>query len=360
MSMAAPPPIPGEAVDPPAKEKGKAVDTLHDMSSKAAVVARAVLRFSGAHGPLLAAGTSYYIFLSLFSLLALAFGLVALLGSAQMSEYLTSAMNQALPGLVGDQGIDAEQLKSLGRSTSLIGLLAFLYSGAGVMGAASSGLHILFGAPKDPRNVVVMKARLIGWLVVIAPLLVLSLTPSLLLAELGDPVLQAVGVGDNDGVGVVMVLASYVAAIALNFLIIYILFSRLGGIRPARGARAIGAILGAVVIELLRFVMTSVIAYAVDRPQYGAFAVPIAVLLVFYLQCLAFYFSAALAAAVALEGGGDAPDTMKTDTSSVADPFGEGTKKKTSRSVRSVQPRLVPPQASAPAKLKRGSRVHGS
>lgn len=320
MSMAAPPPIPGEPVDPPPRSAGATFDAIQGRTRAGGVAYRAVLRFTGSHGPLLAAGTTYFIFLSIFSLVALAFGLVALLGSDQMATYLSSALDEALPGLVGSGGVDADQLRAIGQSTSIIGMVAFLYSGTGVMSAASSGLHLIYGAPKDPRNFLLMRLRLLWWLVLMAPLLLLSLTPSLLVAQFGDPVLEAIGIGGTGWAHALAFVVSYAVSLCLNFLIIYLLLGSLGGIKPQAVPRRIGAGIGALVIELLRFAMAGVVAWAIDRPQYGAFAVPIAIMLVFFLQCLVFYFCAAVVAAMAEYRGGEVPESMNV-TRTASDPF---------------------------------------
>lgn len=320
MSMAAPPPIPGEPVDPPPRSAGATFDAIQGRTRAGGVAYRAVLRFTGSHGPLLAAGTTYFIFLSIFSLVALAFGLVALLGSDHMATYLSSALDEALPGLVGSGGVDADQLRAIGQSTSIIGMVAFLYSGTGVMSAASSGLHLIYGAPKDPRNFLLMRLRLLWWLVLMAPLLLLSLTPSLLVAQFGDPVLEAIGIGGTGWAHALAFVVSYAVSLCLNFLIIYLLLGSLGGIKPQAVPRRIGAGIGALVIELLRFAMAGVVAWAIDRPQYGAFAVPIAILLVFFLQCLVFYFCAAVVAAMAEYRGGEVPESMNV-TRTASDPF---------------------------------------
>ncbi len=310
MSMAAPPPIPGESVDPPPREVTETLAKIQDRTSLGAILYRAILRFNGAHSLLLAAGTTYFIFLSIFSLLALAFGLVALLGSQELSDFLTRALDESLPGLVGSGRVDPEQLRLIGQSTSLLGFVAFLYSGSGMMGAVSSGLHLIYGAPKDPRPFLLMKARLLGWLFLVAPLVVMSFAPSLLVARFADPVLEFIGIDGNGWVQSLTLLAAYSLSLVLNAAVLYLLLGHLGGIMPDGRSRLIGAGVGAVGMEALRFGATWVVSWAVARPQYGAFAVPIAMMLVFYLHCLVLYFSASLVTALAEHRGGDVPDSM--------------------------------------------------
>ena len=65
-----------------------------------------------------------------------------------------------------------------------------------------------------------------------------------------------------------------------------------------------GAIFFATASFILRAGMVYILAWAVDRPQYGAFAVPVAMLLSYYLQWLVVFFAASITAAVALHRGG--------------------------------------------------------
>ena len=54
---------------------------------------------------------------------------------------------QALPGLVGENGIDPAELRKAGVTAGVVGLVFLLYGGLGSVAAASSSLHLIFGAP---------------------------------------------------------------------------------------------------------------------------------------------------------------------------------------------------------------------
>jgi uncharacterized BrkB/YihY/UPF0761 family membrane protein len=64
---------------------------------------------------------------------------------------------------------------------------------------------------------------------------------------------------------------------------------------------------GAIGIEILKSVMSSIVSWSVSKPQYGAFAVPITVLLVLYLLTLVTYVAASLTAGVAETDGAATP-----------------------------------------------------
>lgn len=297
-----PPPIPGEPIDPPPKPTPEKVRELEArpgaVGTGVGVGYRAFARFSHAKAPLLAAGTTYYMFLALFSIIAFAYGVAAVLGADAISEYLTEAIGEAFPGLLGDEGIDPADLRAVGQTAGLIGLAGLLYAGSASINAANQSIHLIFGAPKDPRNIVMGRARLLGWLAVVAPLILLSFVTSSFTADLSTRVLQALGI-DWQSPGFFLPALAFVLALAVNFLVIYLLLGNLGGIRPPRRARMVGSGVGAVVVEILKTAMTLLIGFTIDKPQYGAIAAPIGILFVLFLLTMALYASAALTAGVA-------------------------------------------------------------
>ena len=261
---------------------------VDEKSSAAGGGYRAFLRFSHSNGSLLAAGTTYYVFLSVFALLVFVFGLAALIGGERLADTVTQSVTNAFPGLIGDQGISPETLEQVGQTTSLIGLIVLLYSGSGAMVAMSRSMHLIYGAPKDPRNFVVARARLLGWMLLLVPLIGLSFVPSVLIANFAGPVMDALNLEGRFWTTLLLV-ASAVVSLLLNAVVVWLILSHMGGIRPARRARWIGTVVGAIGIEILKYLLSFIIGWSVGKPQYGAFAAPIAMLLVLYLECLVLY-----------------------------------------------------------------------
>lgn len=299
---ATPPPIPGVRLDPPPKvapEKVRQLDARDDaVGTGVGVGYRAFTRFSSARASLLAAGTTYYLFVAMFSVIAFGYGITSALGADQLATYLTEAIGEAFPGLLGDDGIDPEQLRTVGQATSIVGLIGLLYGGGGAVVAAQQSIHAIYGAPKDPRNVVVARLRAVAWLVLVAPLLVVTFAASSFTAGVSDLVFDALGI-EGSGTRLLVGLGSIIVAVVVNAVIVYVLLANFGGIRPHRRALLIGAGVGAVVFELLKALLTLLISFTIDRPQYGALAAPIGILFVLFLQSLALYACAALTAGIA-------------------------------------------------------------
>ncbi|MCV2395387.1 YihY/virulence factor BrkB family protein [Actinotalea sp. M2MS4P-6] len=298
----APLPIPGDVIDPPPRPAPPVIGRLEAREGPLGVVVtvgfRAYSRFSRAQVTLLAAGTTYYLFVGMFSIIAFAYGLTTALGAEQVASYITEAVAEAFPGLLGEGGIDPEQMRAVGQTTSIIGGVGLLYAGTGAVVAASRSIHVIFGAAKDPRNVVLARLRSLGWLFVLLPLVLLSYVASTFTANVADRLLEVLGVSWQ-GPGVLLNVGSGALTLVVNFLVIYLMLGNLGGIRPHRLARLVGAGVGGFAIEVLKTLMALLVGYTIDKPQYGALAVPIGVLFVLYLQSLAVYAAACLTAGIA-------------------------------------------------------------
>lgn len=300
-AVSAPPPIPGEPIDPSPREIPDVVETLDEGDTTTATVFgvgyRALNRFNFARATLLAAGTSYYLFLALFSLLALAYGITALFGAEEVAAWMTEAISEAFPGLLGDEGIDPAELRAVGQAASIVGLASMLYAGGGAMAAMANSIHLIYGAPPDPRNFFVARARLLAWLLLLGPVIGISFVAGSLLTRFAGNLRVQVGL-DAD-TGLLIELGAVAATLLLDFVFVYLVLGLFGGIRPPRRPRWIAAAVGALAIQILRIPMALVLELSVDKPQYGAFAAPIGVLLVLYLNTLVVYGAAALCAGIA-------------------------------------------------------------
>lgn len=300
-------PIPGKLVDPPAKDLPARVRLLQSRADPVGTVfrvgMRTLTRFTQSRATLLAAGTTYYLFLALFSVLTLAYGLTAALGAEQLSNYITEAMSAAFPGLLGGTGIDPDQLRSIAQTTSIISAVGLLYGATGTVLAASRSIHAVYGAAENTRNFIRVRVWALGWFLVLAPLVLLSFVSATFTADLLGRLLDALGRpwgGPTPLLGAV----AFLMTMMLNFLVIHLMLGRLGGIRPPRAPRLAGAAVGAVAIEVLKQLMALLVSFVIDRPQYGALAAPIGIMFVLYLQSSALYAVASLTAALAEVGTG--------------------------------------------------------
>ena len=314
-------PIPGDLIDPPAKDLPQQVLFLQSrrgpVGTSVSLGMRTSNRFTQSRATLLAAGTAYYLFLALFSAVTLAYGLTAALGAEQLSAYVTEAISAAFPGLVGGSGIDPDQLRSTAQATSIVGAVGLLYGATGAVLGASRSLHALYGAPNNTRNFVWVRFWALGWFLALAPLVLLSFVSASFTADLSARLLDALGL-HRDGSTLLLGAAALVLTMLLNFLVMHLMLGRLGGIRPARAPLLVGSAVGAVVIELLKQLMALLVSFVIDKPQYGALSAPIGIMFVLYLQSSALYLVASLTAALAEGRASSLPPELAEDGGSRA------------------------------------------
>lgn len=306
-------PIRGVVIDPPPKSNAAVLQKIEDRGEAAGIGYRVFNRFIYSEATLLAAGTSYYVFLSVFALVALGYGIASWFGADHLTDSITRGLSEAFPGLVGEDGINTDALRTAGQTASLVGMILMLYSGSAAMYATSRSIHKIYGAPKDPRNYVWARIRLGGWLLLLAPMALASYLLSGSVAGLLNTLLEALGLY-RIGADALVIATSMAVSIGLNFLIVFLIFGHLGGIRPPMGPRLIGSALSAIAIEALKYLMGFVISYSISKPQYGAFAAPITLLLVFYLQVMAVFLGASLIAGMSEQPSDDTDPTEIPDT----------------------------------------------
>lgn len=295
-SHAAPPPIAGTTIDPPPADVPAFAERL-DRTAVGGIGYRALRRYSNANVGLLAAGTAYFLLLSLFSLLAFSYGVIAVIGAEDLATRLTDAVGDALPGLVGEDGIDPDLLRTAGRTAGIVGLLLMLYSSLGAVGGASSAMHLVFGAPPDPRPFVKAKARHLATLLMVAPLILISVASVSLTSDLIRPLLETLGL-DSGPVRAGLTGLGLLVGFGIDVLILWLLLGRLGGIRPHARPRLVASLIGAVALGVVKQLLETIVAWSLDKPQYGAFAAPLAALVILSLLAQVLYATAAIAAGI--------------------------------------------------------------
>lgn len=296
MAVAAPRPISGEPHDPPQPEVPAYAEKL-DQTAVGGVAYRALRRYIHANVGLLAAGSAYYLFLSLLSLLAFAYGVIAVIGADEIAKWLTETLEEALPGLIGDEGIDPDQLRAAGAAAGTVGLVLMLYSSLKSVSGASKSMHLIYGAPPDPRKFFVAKLRSAGILLVVAPLILLSFASASITSGVLDDLLDSAGLSGS-AARASLTLLGLVVGFALDTLILWLLLGWLGGITPKRRPRLIASLIGAVGTLIVKQLLSAIIAWSLDKPEYGALAIPLALLFVFSLLSTVLYSAAALAAGI--------------------------------------------------------------
>ena len=247
-----------------------------------------IYKFFEDQGAYLAALITFYGFLSLFPLLLLlasVLGFVLQDNSDLERRILDSALSQ-FP-IFGDQFSDPQGLQGNGTAIVIGGLVA-LYGALGVAQALQNAMNVAWSVPRN-RRPNPLKARLRSVLLIgTAGIVVLATT---ILSALGASA-AASGGGLFSGWVALLVTAT---AVVVNAAIFIVGFRVATAIKLSVGDVAPGAIIAAVIWQLLQLFGTAYVAHVVKDASitYGVFAV--------VLGLLAWIFLAALGVVVSVE-----------------------------------------------------------
>jgi membrane protein len=248
-------------------------------------VGRAWKRYGDSRGNLLAAGVTYYAFLSIFPIMALAFAVFGLL-LRDRPEWLTTirdTINGALPGFVQDAngqngvipiGLPAGQTLA---TAGLIGVAVLVWAGLGWLSALRNGVRATLGAAGSPGNPVTAKLRDLGVLVVLGLGILISAAIATLANTAASWVADNVGLGKQDWL---VTAVGLIVQALINTWIVALVLRVLSGVKlPWRSIRN-GALFGGLGLTLLQLFGTRLIAGTSGNPVFGSIAI-VAGLLVF-------------------------------------------------------------------------------
>ena len=245
---------------------------VRDRSSVADRAVQATDDYLDAQGSLLAAGMTYYGFLALFPLTAVALGVASVLSRVVPS--VEDALRRNLAKIVPDANLDA--LAAAGIAVGLIGLAVMLYAGVRWVGALRRSLTVLSGRP--PRSVPYLRGLVRDTLTL--ALLGLAVLASVAFSVVGQLASGALAgwLGSSAGSTSLRVL-TIAGALATDLVIGYVLYRGIPG-SPLRGRRLLlTAIVAGLGFEVLKQLGGLIVAAASKNVVYGTFAATVGVLI---------------------------------------------------------------------------------
>lgn len=234
-------------------------------------LARTWRRYRSKGGDSLAASVSYYGFLSFFPLVLLAVSVVgfAVRNSPSAQQSVLTSIQRFLPGALGANAIDLNAIAQHRSSLGAIALVGFIISGTGWLGSLREALRHMWGKEPIQRNFFVSKLFDVGLLAALGVVLAISLALSGVTTQATDAVFHWFGWQNTPGVRELV----HIIGLALPFLVdvafFGYLFSALPHVRTPTRSLIKGAVLGAVVFELLKVAG----AYYVARITKGGVAI---------------------------------------------------------------------------------------
>ena len=248
-------------------------------------VVRTFQHYGSTNASMLAGATTYFGFLSIFPLLALAFFAVGYVARVypDAQDQLIEAIEHILPGMVSNEvpaptgTISLKTIEDYAGAVGLVGVVGVLYSGLSWVSSMRDALLVVFAMPKAERpNMIFGKLRDLLTLGVVGFILLFTVALSGVVTRLSDRILDWLGVSES--LGWVVVVISLAVALGASALLVFSLFQILA--RPDVRARSLwaGALLGAVGFELLKAAASWLIASTKGQPAFQAFGISLMLL----------------------------------------------------------------------------------
>ncbi|MEU5073475.1 YihY/virulence factor BrkB family protein [Streptomyces asoensis] len=225
----------------------------------------------------LAAAMTFVSFVALFPLITVAAAVVAAtLGQSRQRELQEKIADQ-VPG-ISDQ-LDINGLVQNAGTVGLIAGAVLLLTGIGWVGQMRDCLRAVWERPDDDENPVLRKAKDTGVLVGFGGAVLLTLAISTVASALVGWITDRSGI-DKEGWGTVLLhVAAFSVAVLADFLLLLYVLTLLPGVEPPRRRLVVAALIGAIGFELLKLLLSGYIQGVAAKSMYGAFGVPIALLL---------------------------------------------------------------------------------
>ncbi|MEU8824133.1 YihY/virulence factor BrkB family protein [Streptomyces sp. NPDC048636] len=238
---------------------------------------RSYERLDRVHWTRLAAAITFISFLAFFPLIAVG----AAIGAATLSEsrmhQLQTKLAQQIPGISGQL-----DLGGLVENAGTIGVVAgalLLFTGIGWVGSLRECLRAVWELEEDPGNPVVRKLKDAVVLVGLGGVALVSLAVSTLAGTAVGGIARALGIPEDGIGGWLLWIAAFAVAVAADLLLLCYVLTWLPGVEPPRRRVVVAALIGAIGFELLKLLLSSYLRDVAAKSMYGAFGVPIALLL---------------------------------------------------------------------------------
>ncbi|GGW17314.1 membrane protein [Streptomyces capoamus] len=225
----------------------------------------------------LAAAMTFVSFVALFPLLTVAAAITAAtLGPARQRAVERQIAGQ-FPGLS-----DQLDLTSLVQNAGTVGVIAgavLLLTGIGWVGQVRDCLRAVWELPDRAENPVLTKAKDAGILLGFGGALLVTLAASTLASAAIGLLSRQLGLDEHGWGTVLLQIAAFAVAALADFLVLLYVLTLLPGVEPPRRRLLVAALLGAVGFELLKLLLSGYVQGVAAKSMYGAFGVPVALLL---------------------------------------------------------------------------------
>ncbi|KOV87786.1 membrane protein [Streptomyces sp. NRRL WC-3618] len=225
----------------------------------------------------LAAAMTFISFVALFPLLTVAAAVAAATLSTGRQKELQDKISEQVPGIS-----DQLNIAGLVENAGTIGVIAgavLLFTGIGWVGSMRECLRAVWEVPEDEGNPVLRKVKDAGVLVGLGGAVLVTIGASTVASAAVGWVARGLGIDEAGWGAVLLRLAAFAVAVLADFLLLLYVLTLLPGVEPTRRRLFVAALIGAAGFELLKLLLSSYMQDVAGKSMYGAFGVPVALLL---------------------------------------------------------------------------------
>ncbi|MFB9394121.1 YihY/virulence factor BrkB family protein [Streptomyces coeruleoprunus] len=230
------------------------------------------------HWTRLAAAITFISFLSLFPLITVAAAIGAAFLSDERLRTIEDKIAEQVPGISEQLNIGA-----LVDNAGTIGLVAgavLLFTGIGWVGSMRECLRAVWDLDDvDDGNPVVRKGKDALVLLGLGGTALASLAASALGSTAVGWTAERLGISGGGAGGALLQVAALAVAVLADFLLLLYVLTLLPGVEAPRRDLMVAALIGAVGFELLKLLLGGYMKGVAAKSMYGAFGVPVALLL---------------------------------------------------------------------------------
>ncbi|MER6200240.1 YihY/virulence factor BrkB family protein [Streptomyces sp. NPDC001586] len=239
---------------------------------------RSYERLDRVHWTRLAAAITFISFLALFPLITVAAAVGAALLSEKQLDQLEKNLSEQVPG-ISDQ-LNIEGLVANAGTVGLVAGALLLFTGIGWVGAMRDCLRAVWDKDdEDDGNPIVRKGKDGLVLLGLGGVGLASAAASIFGSSAVGKSAEWLGIPREGAGGALLRAAAFVVGVVAAFLVLLYLLTLLPGVEPPRRRLIEAALIGAAGFELLKLLLSGYMREVAAKSMYGAFGVPIALLL---------------------------------------------------------------------------------
>lgn len=234
-------------------------------------------RLDGVHWARLAAAMTFISFLALFPLITVAAAVAAATLSKSQQNKLEDTISKQVPGI--SEQLDLDALVANAGTIGLIAGVLLLFTGIGWVGSIRECLRVVWELDDEEGNPFLRKIKDAGVLIGLGGAGLASVLASTLASTAVGWSADLLGVSEGGWGGVLLQAIAFAVAVLADFLLLLYVLTLLPGVQPPRRHLITAGLIGAAGFELLKLLLGGYMKGVAAKNMYGAFGVPVALLL---------------------------------------------------------------------------------